>query len=516
MYLTQGLHRAVQLTPDLPATICGDRVRTWRESADRVARLAGALRELGVTKGDRVAMLSLNSDRYHEYLLAVWWVGGAVNPVNIRWNPVEIGYSLSESETTVLLVDDLFAAYVPALRDYCPDLATVIHCGDGATPDGMTPYEELITNADPVADLRLGGDSLAGLFYTGGTSGRPKGVMLSHANMLVSVMGSVAQGGPAVPGGRMLHSAPLFHIAGLAAWIGQYLVGGTHVMVPAFDPVSVMKAVQEHEVTSALMVPLMIQALVDHPQLGSYDLSSMTSIIYGASPISEDVLTRAMKEFPAAGFTQGYGMTELASTATLLRAEDHVAGGRLLRSAGRAATHCEVRIVDADGNEVPRGTVGEVIVRGGHVMLGYWNDPDETAAVVRDGWMHSGDGGYMDEGGYLYIVDRIKDMIVTGGENVYSTEVENAVSQHPAVAACAVIGVPDEQWGERVHAIIVLQPGATATAEEIRTHAKGLIAGYKAPRTCEFVEALPISGAGKILKRELRGKYWDDSDRQVG
>jgi acyl-CoA synthetase (AMP-forming)/AMP-acid ligase II len=258
----------------------------------------------------------------------------------------------------------------------------------------------------------------------------------------------------------------------------------------------------------------MIQMLVDDPGVADTDMSSLLHLVYGASPISEAVLERARKVFPAAGFTQAYGMTELSPCATLLTPADHD-NPALHRSAGRAAPHVEVRIVDPNDMEVPRGEVGEVIVRGDNVMLGYWNRPEDTAAAVRDGWMHTGDGGRMDENGYLFIVDRIKDMIITGGENVYSAEVENALAGHPAVAACAVIGVPDPDWGERVHAVVVLLPGQQATAEDVRAHCKTLIAGYKAPRSVDFVDALPMSGAGKILKRDLRERYWDDSGNQV-
>jgi acyl-CoA synthetase (AMP-forming)/AMP-acid ligase II len=262
-----------------------------------------------------------------------------------------------------------------------------------------------------------------------------------------------------------------------------------------------------------LLVPTMIQMLVDHPEVARRDLSCLQAVAYGASPIPQSVLERAMKTFPGASFTQAYGMTELSPVATLLSPADHEAG--LLRSAGRAAPHSEIRVVDADGAPVPAGTVGEIVVRGAHVMQGYWNQPDATAAALRGGWMHTGDGGYLDEQGYLYVVDRLKDMIVSGGENVYSAEVENAVARHPAVAACAVIGVPDPAWAERVHAVVVLQPGQTLTADELREHVKTLIAGYKAPRSMEIAAALPLSGAGKVLKRELRKKYWDGTGRQV-
>ena len=514
MYLTQSLHRNVQQQPDRPATIFGGRTRTFAESADRIARLAGALSSLGVARGDRVGILALNSDRYHEYLFAVPWIGAAVNPVNIRWSPAEISYSLVESDTRILFVDDTFAPMIPALRQQFPGLATVIFCGDGAVPDGALSYEDLVSGNDPVEDTRTGGGELVGVFYTGGTTGHPKGVMLSHTNLLTSAIGSLASGQFISPLGRLLHAAPMFHLADIASWTAGNLVGSTHVIVPMFTPAGVMKAIAEHAATDALLVPTMIQMLVDDPAIGDFDLSSLDHLVYGASPISVALLERARKVFPSAGFTQAYGMTELSPVATLLQPADHD-NPALRRAAGRAAPHVEVKIVDPDDNEVDRGVVGEVVVRGDSVMLGYWNRPADTAAAIRDGWMHTGDGGRMDENGYVFIVDRIKDMIITGGENVYSAEVENALAGHPAVAACAVIGVPDAEWGERVHAVVVLLPETSATEDEIRAHCKSLIAGYKSPRSVEFVEALPMSGAGKILKRELRKQYWDTSANQV-
>ncbi len=514
MYLTQGLHRAVQQQPDEIMTVFGERRRTVREVVGRVARLAGALRETGVRGGDRVAMLSLNSDRYHEYLLAVPWADAVLNPVNTRWSAAEISYSLRDSGSRALLVDDAFAPLVPELREACPELATVIHAGDSPAPEGIPGYEDLVAAADPVRDARRGGSDLAGLFYTGGTTGFPRGVMLSHDNLGVSWLGSAASGTLVRPGSRTLHVAPMFHLADLLSWGATVLVGGSHVMLPAFDPVAVFSAVAEHRVSYTLLVPTMIQLLVDHPEVTRYDLTSLQAVLYGASPIPQAVLERAMKALPAASFTQAYGMTELSPVATLLSPADHEAGD-VLRSAGRAAPHAEVRVVDSDDAEVPSGTVGEIAVRGGHVMLGYWNKPEETAAAIRDGWMHTGDGGYLDERGYLYIVDRLKDMIISGGENVYSAEVENAIASHPAVAQCAVIGVPDPHWGERVHAVIVPKPDATVTLDDLRDHVKGRIAGYKAPRSLEIAGTLPVSGAGKILKRELRKGHWTGQDRQV-
>ena len=514
MQLTQSLHRNVQQTPNLTATVYRDRVRTYVEHYERVAKLAGAIQGLGVAAGDRVGILSLNSDRYLELLSAIPWAGGVLNPVNIRWSAPEITYSLDESGTTVLFVDDQFAPMVPALQEAQPSLATIVFTGDGERPDGMLDFEELLAAAAPVPDADRGGDDLAGLFYTGGTTGFPKGVMLSHRNMVTSAMGSQATYPFVIPGGTLLHAAPMFHLADLAAWAAQSMVGGTHVVVPMFEPTSVLAAIQEHGVTNALLVPTMIQVLADHPAVPDHDLSSMRVILYGASPITAAVLDRAAKAFPQADFIQAYGMTELAPVATLLTPEGHQDPEKA-RSAGRATAHSEVRIVDEAGQEVPRGEVGEVVVRGGHVMLGYWNKPEETADALRDGWMHTGDGGRMDDEGYVYIVDRIKDMIISGGENVYSTEVENAIAKHPGVVACAVIGVPDDEWGERVHAVLVMADGAEVTLEELREHTKEHIAGYKAPRSFEVIDALPVSAAGKILKRDLRAPYWEGVDRGV-
>jgi acyl-CoA synthetase (AMP-forming)/AMP-acid ligase II len=514
MYLTQTLHRALQQEPHRTATVFGDRVRTVAESADRVTRLAGGLRELGVGTDDPVAILALNSDRYHEYLLAVPWVGAVLNPVNIRWSAAEIAYSLRESDTHTLLVDKTFAGTAERLREACPELSTVIFADDGPPPVGMIDYEQLISESAPVEDARRGGDDLLGIYYTGGTTGTPKGVMLSHRNLLTSAFGSLATGEFLTPGGILLHVAPMFHLADGAAWASGQLVGSTHVMVPSFTPVAALTAFSTHRVTDTLLVPTMIQLLVDAPEHTQYDLSGVRHLIYGASPISEAVLERAGKAFPNASFMQAYGMTELSPVATLLSPGDHQKP-HLRRAAGRAAPHAEVRIVDPEDHEVPRGTVGEVVSRGDHVMLGYWNRPEETETALRGGWMHTGDGGYMDDDGYVYIVDRIKDMIVSGGENVYSAEVENALAKHPAVAACAVIGVPDEQWGERVHAVVVLRDGAETTAAELREFCHELIAGYKTPRSVEFTDALPMSGAGKILKRELRKPYWSDAAKQV-
>jgi acyl-CoA synthetase (AMP-forming)/AMP-acid ligase II len=505
MYLTQGLHRCLQQAPSAIATITGDRRTTFVQLVEQVASLAGSLQELGAVAGDRVAYLGFNSDRFHQFYLAAFWAGAVVNPVNIRWSASEIAYSLADSGSKILFVDEAVGDKLGNIRAQFDGLEHVIWTGAGNPPAGTIGVERLL-QAPPIPDTRRGGDALAGLFYTGGTTGFPKGVMLTHRNLGVCALGSAVQRF-VNPGAIFLHAAPMFHLADLAAWTIITLTGGTHVTVPSFSAEAVFEAVQAHKVTDTLMVPAMLQVLVDSPQIRRYDLSSLRHIAYGGSTISESLLMRAQAALPNVNFCQGYGQTELSPITTLLLPEDHRPGSPRCRSAGRAVAHAELAIMGPGGKALPPGDIGEIVVRGPHVMLGYWNKPEETAAALRDGCMHTGDAGFLDADGYLYVVDRLKDMIISGGENVYSAEVENAIARHPAVAACAVIGLPDERWGERVHAVIVLKSGQRVSPEDIRAHAKELIAGYKCPRSVDFLDALPLSGAGKVLKRELRQRY---------
>ncbi|MGV0837919.1 long-chain-fatty-acid--CoA ligase [Mycolicibacterium thermoresistibile] len=504
MHLTQGLHRALRIHPNTVATIFGDRQRTFAEQADRVARLAGALRSLGVRPDDRVGMLALNSDRYIEYLLATCWADAVINTVNIRWSVAEIVDSLNDCDTRIMFVDDAFVDLVDEIRSHCPGLTQIVYCGERRTPPGMSGYEDLIAGHDPVPDSRRGGDSLAALFYTGGTTGRSKGVMLSHDNLMVSTLGSMATCEFATPGGVFLHAAPMFHLGDLAGWVAHTTLGNTQAVIPRFDPEQVLRMVATHRVTDLLLVATMVQMTFDHPDADTADLSSVRRLIYGAAPISPPVLARAMARVPDLQFVHTYGMTELSPVATILTPADHRPGSPRLLSVGRPAVHADLRIVGPDDHPLPTGQVGEIVVRGDGVMKGYWRQPDTTAEALRGGWMHTGDGGYLDEDGYLFLVDRIKDMIITGGENVYTLEVENAVVQHPDVSTCAVIGVPDDRFGERVHAFVVPRGGVEPDAEDIRSFVRTLIAGYKVPRSISFVDELPLSAAGKVLKHELR------------
>ena len=517
MNVTHGLRRALQINAGGIATMCGDRQRTWAEVGERIARLAGALLGMGVSAGDRVAVLMLNQDRYLELYLAIAWAGAVVVPLNIRWSAAENEDVLRDCRPHVLVVDDAFAETGDRLGQAIGTLR-LVHADDGATPSGMAGYEALIERAEPVADAMRSAGDLAGIFYTGGTTGRSKGVMLSHGNLMADAFNVLAEG--LFPGDTVyLHAAPMFHLANGAAMYALLLSGGSNVLIRGFSPEAVMQAVQRYRVNEILLVPTMIQMLVDHPAIGSHDMSSLRRIVFGASPMSEALLDRAMAALPNAQFVQAYGMTELSPIATILPHRDQVGEGRKLgrhRSGGRATFGALVRIVDADDKPVPPGTVGEICVSGDMVMMGYWERPEETAKAVVDGWMHTGDGGYMDADGFVYVVDRIKDMIISGGENIYSAEVENTVALHPSVAQCAVIGIPSERWGEAVHAVILPKPGATVDPEELIAFCHARIAGYKCPRSIEVRTApMPMSGAGKILKRELRRPFWEAEDRRV-
>ncbi|MGJ7509788.1 long-chain-fatty-acid--CoA ligase [Variovorax sp. GT1P44] len=517
MSMTLALQRSIQSTPDRIATTFHGRRQTFATFGDRVARLAAALKRIGLSKGDRIGVLGLNADRWLEQMMAVWWAGGVLNPVNTRWSVSEMVYSLDDCDTGILLVDDHFLSRVEGIRASAQRVPVFIHTGEGATPEGMLRYETLIAAAAPVDDAGCAGDDLACILYTGGTTGFPKGVMHTHFSLWAICMQRLVQT-PLTPGPSIaLHVAPLFHIGGIGRALVQFVAGESHVLVPGFDAREVLQTIEREGVTDVLLVPTMLQALITHPEFDCFRLDSLRRIIYGASPIAESVLERAMTLWPGVAFTHSYGLTE-AGGVTSNPPENHGASGRasgLSRSAGRASPGVAVMVVDGEGREVPRGEVGELIVRGPNVMRGYWNKPEETARAVREAWLYTGDGARMDEDGHVFIVDRLKDMIVSGGENVYSAEVENVIARHPAVQACAVIAVPHAQWGEAVHAVVVRKPGADVDDAGLHDHCRLHIAGYKCPKTIEFREALPLSAAGKVLKRELRAPHWAGQLRQV-
>lgn len=518
MYLTQSIKTHGQTNFNGIATVCGDRRRTWGEYLDRIARLAGALRELGVRTGDRVAILALNSDRYLEYYYACFWAGSVVVPMNLRWSEAENAYSLNDSGAATIFVDDKFVPKMPSILAETDGVKNLIYLGDGDIPEGWHGYEDLIGSCEPVEDAGSGGEDLAGIFYTGGTTGFPKGVMLPHRGLWSSAVG-VAYSFKFNSNTRYLHAAPMFHIADNAFSMGTMVAGGTHCFIPAFDPAKTVEAIELHEITDTLLVPTMVKMMLDSPALESAKLASLKQIVYGASPMPESVIRECLKRLPHVGFTQAYGQTELSPLCTLNPQQYHVFDGPnagKVRSAGRAALCNEIKIVDANGVEMPRGEIGEVVARGPNAMLGYWKKPEETSAVLREGWVHTGDGAYMDDDGFIFIVDRLKDMIISGGENIYSAEVESAISLHAGVKDVAVIGVPSEKWGESVHAIVISREDADVSEEDIISHARGMIAHYKCPRSVEFRTApFPLSGAGKVLKRDLRAPFWEGKERQI-
>jgi acyl-CoA synthetase (AMP-forming)/AMP-acid ligase II len=513
MYLTQPIKRNAQLYPDKVATCCGSRRHTWTELVERVAKLAGALQKLGIKPGDRIAILALNSDRYYEYFFAVPWMGAVLVPLNIRWSIKENVYSLEDSGSTVLIVDDAYSEAAGAILQATDCVRAVIYAGEGDAPEGMLDYEAILTAAAPAEDALRGYSDLAGIFYTGGTTGFPKGVMLSHQNLWSSSISIMAEMGFQMAGTTYLHSAPMFHLADAAMSIANTIAGSTHAFISSFEPVRFMDAVAEYRVTDALLVPTMISMMLASPAMAQADLSSLRKIIYGASPMPEGTLRQIMEIMSHVDFYQPYGQTELAPIATILGPEYHVLDGPKagrLRSAGRAAHCVELKIVDSVGNTLPSGGVGEVAVRGPNTMLGYWNNPELTKAAFVDGWVMTGDAGYLDEEGFLFLVDRLKDMIVSGGENVFSAEVESVITKHPAVREVVVLGIPCEQWGEAVHAIVRLTAEGVATQQDIIDHCRIYIAGYKCPRSVVFrEEPFPLTGAGKVRKVELRKPYWE-------
>jgi long-chain acyl-CoA synthetase len=505
-YLTQGLRRAAQTDRSGIATIFGERQRSWSEVLARVTRFAGALRGLGLEPDDRVAILALNSDDYLELHYAVPWAGGALVPINTRLALAEVRYILEDSAPTIIVCDE---ACLPLLTSGAIEPRAKIYLGAGAPPSGWLAYEKLIAQAQPVDDAERRDNDLAGIFYTGGSTGKAKGVMLSHDNLISNALNAIPLVGYDRTS-RYLHAAPMFHLADGMATFAMTMVGGTHVMIPKFDANACLDALARHRVTNVTLVPAMIAMMLDHPDVRSFDLSALRQIQFGAAPMPEATLRRALELWPDLLWLHGWGMTEISPIGSALPHDlrrPAVAGARM-RSCGHAVLNCEIKIADAEGNEVPRGTVGELLIRGPNVMLGYWNKPEETAAALRDGWLHTGDAAHMDEDGLITIVDRLKDMIISGGENIYSTEVESAISLYPGVAQVAVIGVPHERWGETVHAVVVPRADAEIDPEAIRTHCRSLIAGYKVPRSVEIRTApLPLSGSGKVLKPALRQEY---------
>lgn len=506
------------------AIIDGAYRSTLGEHADRVFRLAHALRhQLGVKPGDRVAVMSTNSRQYLELYHACFLGAAVINPLNLRLAGKELDYIIRDSGTEVIFVDGFFGSMVgPALdaSDAGPNpLRHTVLIGDALDPDNPpahdVAYEDLITAGEPVVPDEPEETDPVVLMYTGGTTGLPKGVLLEQrAEMLNSyhTLGVVNIDDSQV----FLHQTPMFHAASMGAILGIPAMGAKSVFIPLFDPGAAMDLIEAHGVTWTVMVPTMIGMMLNHPDFRPERLATLQQLTYGASPMPAAILHKLLELYPDLQISQGYGMTEASAVLTFLTADDHQKGGERLRSAGRPVPGVMLSIQDAEGNVLAKGETGEVCAKAGNFMREYWNKAEATEEVFRGGWYHTGDAGYLDDEGYLFLVDRVKDMIVTGGENVYSAEVESAISKHDAVTQVAVIGIPHDTWGEQVHAIVVLVEGAEVTEVEIQEFARAEIAGYKVPKSVEFrTEPLPLSGAMKVLKRDLRAPYWEGHDRGV-
>ncbi|GEN98684.1 fatty-acid--CoA ligase [Novosphingobium sediminis] len=511
--LGQALRRAVHLRGKGLAVIDGAKSFTWEAFSNRVARLAGVFASLGLAEGGRVVLLSLNSHYSLECFFAAIHAGGAITPLNHRLSLGELRDQVADCQPDVIVLGPDFCDLGPELQAAAGSRVPLLFAGEGDAPDGMASLESLMAASKPLPDQGRCGDDLAVLMYTSGTTSAAKGVMLSHANFVANTANTYGDLGFG-PDIVHLHHGPLFHVAAAARVFSVTHAAGTHVLLPRFVAGEVIAAIQWTGVTHATFVPTMLRAMLDDPALIEADLSSLRVLSYGSAPMPEALLRELMAALPDVGFLQSYGMTELSPVVTILDCEDHLpehwASGRL-RSAGRPVLLAEVGVVDAQDRLLPPGEAGEIVARGPNVMLGYWNRPELTAEVKRGGWMHTGDIGYFDDDGYLFVVDRLKDMIISGGENVYSLEVENALASHPAVSQCAVFGRPHEHWGEAVHAVATLKPGAEATERELIEHCRGILAHYKCPRTLEIRDLpMPLSGANKIskaaLKEELRAR----------
>ena len=496
--LLSPLRRAASCFPDHVAVIDGEVSYTYAQTWDRCRRLLGVLHGLGLERGDRVAIAAANSHRYLELYQTIAGAGLVMVPLNTRHALAELRYALDDSGTKVLFTD----LSVP--DDLVERIVDV-----GAEDESSIAGTEPVDFPDDVAEA-----DLAGLFYTGGTTGAAKGVMLTHGNLMANTF-HVMTMIPFSPATRWLVCSPLFHAAGSFAICSTVYHGGTQVVLPAFHPGAFLDLVERHGVTHSLAVPTMLAAIADEQQARPRDTGSMRYLTHGASPIATEVVRRSTVAFPNATLMHLYGATETAPLATALVDEQLEIDGPRARSCGRPVPGVEISI--RDGERVcADGEVGEVCIRGANIMQGYWNKPAETAAALPGGgWYRSGDLGYVAHDGCLFLVDRLKDMIVSGAENVYSTEVEEVLSQHPGVLECAVFGVPDDRWGEAVYAAVVPR-SPEVTPEALAAHCRERISGYKVPKTIEIrSEPLPKSGAGKILKRELRDPFWSGRSERI-
>ena len=503
-------------TPEQVAIRFEDRVIDYATFDAHANRVANALLALGLKPGDRVAYLGKNSDQAIELTLGAAKAGVVFVPIIWRLAAPEVDHILADSSAAAIFVAPEFA---PCVREAAARGVPVVAMGEAAH-EGWPAFAAFRDAApDTPPPVEVTGEDVVLQLYTSGTTGKPKGVMLSHANGLAQRANHRAAGldwMTSEPGDATIIAMPYGHIGGVGVALGAVAAGQEMIVHAEYESGALIDAIERHRVRRLFLVPAAIGILLQHPKAATADFSSIETLSYGASPIPLPLLQAAVARL-GCGFAQVYGMTETWGSIVALPPEDHLPGREhKLTAAGKALPGVEIRIVDETLSEVPRGTIGEVAIKSPNNTRGYWNKPEESAkALIGDGWLRTGDAGVMDEEGYLYIQDRIKDMIITGAENVYPAEVESAIYGHPAVADVAVIGVPDPKWGEAVKAMVVLKDGATADAEDIIAHARERIAGFKCPKSVDFIPALPRNPSGKILRRELREPFWEGHARRV-
>ncbi len=522
MYPTSRLlDRAVQQFPDRLAIVDGDLKLNYRQLGARVCRLANALRGLGLASGDRVAILDHNTHRYAETYYAAALAGVILLPLNSRLAAPEVEYILNDSGTRALLLSTAFLDILEQVRPRVSSLDLVIQLDGENREAGIHNYEALLREATESNTHREPDpDDIVQIYYTSGTTGNPKGTCLTNANVFYCGLDCVGTM-DFHPSSVWLHSAPMFHLADAVAFWAVPMVGGVQVCVQ-FQPERILELIQTERVTITSLPATLIALIANHTDVSRYDLSSLTQIMYGGSPTPLGVLEKAEAFFRSDLLLHTYGITETSGLACCLPPRDHsltASAGNVPRAASCGPpTHLiDLRVVDESDADCSVGTVGEVLFGGPKIMKGYWEKPDLTAEVLQNGWYRTGDMGYLDDTGHLYLVDRKKDMIITGAENVYSVEVENTISTHPGVLEVAVIGIPHPVWGEQVHAVVVRRNGFDKlSGEEVIGHCRGRIAGYKIPKSVEFADGpLPTTGPGKIAKRRLRDPYWSDERRQI-
>jgi long-chain acyl-CoA synthetase len=507
--------------PNKRAVIDSPKEFTWKEVDSRVNRLANALMDLGCKKGDRVAILAYNTSEYIEIVFACAKAGLIFVPLNFRLSPREIRYILKDSAPGILIFGEEFADVVSEVR---PSFPLNYICIEGDR-DWATVYEELIQSSPPEErqSRMISEDDPAEIYYTSGTTGLAKGVVHSHRARLEGALTCVIDGELNYDDVYLLNVPALCHAAGWVWTLATAYVGASIVIskLRGFDPETILRTIQEYSITTLQMVPITIMELIEFPDIDKYDFSSLRMIFYATAPMPPGPLRKAIGIFGNI-FMQPYGLTETGPNVTCLRKREHSIGsladeeaGKKIKSCGRPCYGKFVRLVDEKGQEVPPHKVGEITVKSMDMMTAYWNNEEETRKTIKDGWLYTGDLATYDEDYYIYLVDRKKDMIISGGLNIYPAEVERVLYEHPAVSQCAVIGVPNDRWGEEVKAFVVLREGQDATEDEIIRFCKDSLASYKKPRSVEFLDELPRNPQGKILKRVLREKYWKDRERNI-